>query len=92
MNYEFVFDEDTSFKGLKVNGKFISYLDLKEKFKEDKEKVYAPYCPHCGSCGDTGCCSPLICDPTHIDCMYGEANVEDLKDIYREFFENEKEN
>lgn len=39
----------------------------------------SPYCPVCSGCGETGCCSPLNCDPFNPRCHYSETNTADLK-------------
>ena len=51
---------------------------------EDDDK-YSPYCPVCSGCGESGCCSPLNCDPDNPKCHYPKTYTADLKLGYRTF-------
>ncbi len=46
---------------------------------------YSPYCPVCTGCGESGCCSPLNCDPDNPECHYPKTYTADLKLGYRTF-------
>ena len=39
----------------------------------------------CTGCGESGCCSPLHCDPDNPECHYPKTYTEDLKLGYRTF-------
>jgi hypothetical protein len=52
---------------------------------EEDDDSYSPYCPVCTGCGESGCCSPLHCDPDNPECHYPKTYTEDLKLGYRTF-------
>lgn len=52
---------------------------------EEDDDSYSPYCPVCSGCGESGCCSPLGCDPSNSECHYPETYTADLKLGYRTF-------
>lgn len=52
-------------------------------FSEEDEG--SPYCPVCSGCGESGCCSPLNCEPDNPKCHYPKTYTEDLKLGYRTF-------
>ena len=53
--------------------------------QEHENDNYSPYCPVCSGCGESGCCSPLNCDPFNSECHYPETYTADLKLGYRTF-------
>lgn len=52
---------------------------------EEDDDGYSPYCPVCTGCGESGCCSPLNCQPDDPRCHYPKTYTEDLKLGYRTF-------
>jgi hypothetical protein len=46
---------------------------------------YNPYCPVCNGCGESGCCGPINCEPSNINCHYPLTYTADLKLGYRGF-------
>lgn len=52
---------------------------------EEDEDEGSPYCPVCTGCGESGCCSPLNCEPDNPKCHYPKTYTEDLKLGYRTF-------
>lgn len=52
---------------------------------EEDDDSYSPYCPVCSGCGESGCCSPLGCEPDDPKCHYPKTYTADLKLGYRTF-------
>lgn len=47
--------------------------------EEEDDDSYSPYCPVCSGCGESGCCSPLNCEPDNPECHYPKTYTADLK-------------
>ncbi len=52
---------------------------------EEDDDSYSPYCPVCSGCGESGCCSPLNCEPDNPECHYPKTYTADLKLGYSTF-------
>lgn len=52
---------------------------------EEDDDSYSPYCPVCSGCGESGCCSPLHCEPDNTECHYPKTYTADLKLGYSTF-------
>jgi hypothetical protein len=47
--------------------------------EDEDDDSYSPYCPVCSGCGESGCCSPLHCEPDNPECHYPKTYTADLK-------------